>query len=66
MGIFPLCNMHHFGLQNGPFQGLKSTISHPEIGLIGLRNGHYQKAILIFSDYGIGYINRRYEAKHVS
>ena len=63
MGIFPLCNMHHFGLQNGPFQGLKSTISHPEIGLIGLRNGHYRKAILIFSDYGIGYINRRYGAK---
>ena len=63
MGIFPLCNMHHFGLQNGLFQGLKSTISHPEIGLIGLRNGHYQKAILIFSDYGIWYINRRYGVK---
>ena len=63
MGIFPLCNMHHFGLQNGPFQGLKSTISHHEIGLIGLRNGHYQKAILIFSDYGIWYINRRYGVK---
>ena len=34
---------HYFGLRNGPFQGMKSTISHPEIGLIGLRNGQYQK-----------------------
>jgi len=41
MDIYSFCNMHHFGLRNGPFQGLNSTISYPDIGLVGLRNGHY-------------------------
>ena len=58
--------MHHFGLRNGPFQRLKSTISHPKMGLIGLRNGHYQNAILIFSDYVIGYMKTRYGMKRPS
>ena len=54
------CKKHHFGLRLSPFQGPKSTISHPDMGLIRLRNGHYQKARLIFSDYDTGYIKRRY------
>ena len=28
------CEKHHFGLRNGLFRVLKSTISHHEIGLI--------------------------------
>ena len=57
------CNMAHFGLRNGPYWGLKSTISHPEMGLIRLRNRHYQKAKRSFSDYVTGYIKRRYSPK---
>ena len=41
--ISPHCKKHHFGLPNGPFRRQKSTISHPKIGLITLRNGQYQK-----------------------
>ena len=37
------CKKHHFGLRNGPFQRLKSTISHPKMDLIALRNGQYWK-----------------------
>ena len=61
--ISPYCEKHRFGMRNGPFQGLKSTISHPKMGLIGLRNGHYQKAKRVISDYVIGYIKRRYISK---
>ena len=43
MDILSSCEKHHFGLRNGPFQGLKSTISQPNMGFIGLRNGLYQK-----------------------
>ena len=55
-GILSFCNMHHFGLRNGPFQGPKSTILHPKMGFFGTRNGQYQKTECIFSDYVIGYI----------
>ena len=58
--------MHHFGLRNGPFQRLKCTISHPNIGFIATRNGQYQNAILIFSDYVIGYMKTRYGMKRPS
>ena len=64
--VLSFCKKHHFGLRNGPYQGLKSTISHPKMGLIGLRNGHYQNAILIFSDYVIGYMKTRYGMKRPS
>ena len=50
-------------MRKGPFQGLKSTISHHNIGFIGLRNGQYQKAKRIFSDYVTGYMKRRYMEK---
>ena len=36
MGILSLCEKAHFGLRNSPFWGLKSTISHCEMGLIAL------------------------------
>ncbi len=57
------CNMHHFGLRNGLFRRLKSTISHPEMGYFESRNGQYQNAECIFSDYDMGYIKRRYSQK---
>jgi hypothetical protein len=63
MTILSFCKKHHFAMQNGPFQGLKSTISHPEIGFFGLRNGHYRKKKRVISDYVIGYIKRRYIPK---
>ena len=62
-GVSRFCNKHHFDMQKGPYWGLKSTISHPEMGLIRLRNRHYQKAKRSFSDYVTGYINRRYSPK---
>ena len=43
-GSFPHCKKHHFGLRNGPFQGPKQAILHPDMGFIGLRNGQYRKA----------------------
>ena len=43
-GFLTYCEKHHFGMRNGLFRVLKCTISHPEMGLIGLRNGQYQKA----------------------
>ena len=61
--VLSFCKKHHFGLRNGPFQRLKCTISHHEIGFFGLRNGHYQNVILIFSDYVIGYMKTRYGMK---
>ncbi len=57
---------HHFSMRNGPFQRLKSTVSHPDTGLIGLQNGHYQNAKCVFSDYYIGYIKRRNLAEEAS
>ena len=54
--VFPLCNMHRFVMRYGPFQGLKSTISCTNMGLIGLRNGLYHNVKLINSDYVIGYM----------
>ena len=65
-GIPSRCKKHHSGLQNGPFRRLKSTILHPKIGFIGLRNGQYQKAERVISDYDIGYIRRCYRAKQPS
>ena len=50
--------MHHFGLRNGPYQGLKSTISHPKMGLIGPRNGLYQEVKRMIPDYEMGYTKR--------
>ena len=49
-GISPHCKKHHFVLRNGPFQRLKSTISHPKMGLIAPRNRQYRKAKCIISD----------------
>ena len=65
-GISSHCKKHHFGLQNGLFRRLKSTISHPKIGYFAPRNGQYRKAKCIFSDYDMGYIERRYIAKRAS
>ena len=61
--IFLRCNMYHSGMRNGPFQGPKSTISHPDMGFIASQNGQYQNAEHIFSDYVIGYIKDRYAMK---
>jgi len=66
MDIFSFYNMHHFGMRNRPFQGLKQAISHPEMGFIGTRNGQYQNAGWLFSDYVIGYIIRRLRQKQPS
>ena len=62
-GILSLCEKHHFGLRNGPFQKLKQAISHPNMGFIALRNGQYQKPKQTFSDYVMGYVKRRYYSK---
>ena len=62
-GISSLCKKHHIGLRNGLYWEMKSTISHPEMGLIALRNGQYQKAEWIISDYDTGYIIRRCRPK---
>ena len=64
-GISPLCKKHHFGLQNGPFRRLKSTISHPEMGFIAPRNGQYQKAERTFPVYDIGYMKGWYRLKRL-
>ena len=56
MGILSFCKKHHFGLQNGPYWRLKSTISHLNIGLIGLRYGQYHNVKRIITDYDTGYI----------
>ena len=50
------CKKHHFGLRNSLYWRPKSTISHPKTGFFVLRNGQYQKAELIISDYVMGYI----------
>ena len=54
---------HNFEMRNGPFQGPKSTISHPNIGFFAGWNRLFRKAKLIFSDYVTGYIKRRFGAK---
>ena len=54
--ILSLCKKHHFGMRNGPFQGLKSTISHPNIGFFACWNGLFRKAKWIFSSYVKGYV----------
>jgi hypothetical protein len=56
--ILSLCNMHHFGLRNSPFQGAIWCISAPEMGFIIPRNGHYRKEKWIVQDYDIGYMKR--------
>ena len=61
--IFLYCKKHHFVMRNGLFRELKSTISHPKMGLIGLRNGHFQKAKRVILDYVIGYNKRRLTPK---
>ena len=58
--ISPYCEKHHFGMRNGLFQELKSTILRTDMGLIRPRNGHYQKSKRTFPDYETGYIIRRY------
>ena len=58
--ISSYCKKHHFGLRNGLFRVMKSTISHPKMGFIASRNGQYQKAKWIIPDYEIGYIKRRF------
>ena len=61
--IFLRCNMYHSGMRNGPFQGPKSTISHPDMGFIASQNGQYHKVEQIISDYVIGYIKDQYAPK---
>ena len=62
-GISSLCEKHHFGLRNGLYWRPKSTISHPETGFIATRNGLFRRAESIFSDYVMGYVERRYYPK---
>ena len=50
-------------MQNGPYRGLKCTISHHEMGFIVLRNGQYRNVIFIVLDYVMGYIKKRYYTK---
>jgi hypothetical protein len=63
MGASPFGKKHHFVMRNGLFRELKCTISHPKMGLIGLRNGHFQKAKRVILDYVIGYNKRRLTPK---
>ena len=62
-GISSYCKKHRFGLRNGLFRRLKSTISHHEMGFIALRNGQYRNTNRTFSDYGMGYIKMRFSPK---
>ena len=55
------CKKHHFAMQNGPYRGLKCTISHHEMGFIGLRNGLYRTAKWAISErylhcFGLRYV----------
>ena len=54
--ILSLCEKHHFGMRNGPFQRPKCTISHLNMGFFVLRNWLYQKSKRTFPDYVMGYI----------
>ena len=58
MDISPHCEKHHIVMRNGPYQGLKSTILHPKMGLIGPRNGLYQEVKRMIPDYEMGYTKR--------
>ena len=62
-GVLLCCEKHHSGMRYGPFRRLKSTISRPDIGLIGPWNGHYQNCKRIIQDYGIGYVIGQYGPK---
>ena len=64
--ISSYCKKHHFGLRNGLFRVMKSTISHPKTGFIASRNGQYRNAERAFSDYDTGYIKRRFRQKQAS
>ena len=55
-GILSFCEKHRFVMRNGPFQGPKNSISHPNIGFFASWNGLFRKAKLIFSDYVTGYV----------
>ena len=61
--ISSYCKKHRFGLRNGLFRRLKSTISHPKMGYFAPRNGQYRKARRAFSDYVSGYVERRNRQK---
>lgn len=61
--IFPPCNKHHFSIQLSPYQGLKNTLSQPNMGLNGSWNGQYQKVKRIIPDYVIGYIKIQHGLK---
>ena len=63
-GVFSHCKKHHFGLRNGLYCSPKSTMSHPEMGFIVLRNGQYRKAERNFPDYVMGYIKIWYYTKY--
>ena len=63
IGVSLRCNMHHFVMRNGPFQGPKSTISYPDMGFVASQNGQYHKVEQIISDYVIGYIKDLYAMK---
>ena len=64
--ISSYCKKHRFGLRNGLFRVMKSTISHPKTGFIASRNGQYRNAERAFSDYDTGYIKRRFRQKQAS
>ena len=61
--IFPFCKKHHFGMRNGPFQGLKSTISCPKTGFIGSWNGLNRNVKWMIQDYNTGYMKGPYVRK---
>ena len=39
VSIFSRCNKYYFSMRYCPFQGLKRTISHPDMGITMVRNG---------------------------
>ena len=61
--VFPPCDKHRFSLRLSPYQGLKSSISRPQTGLIGTRNGLNRNTKRIIPDYTTGYIIRRFALK---
>ena len=62
-GIFSFCKKHHFSIRNGPFQGLKSTISCPKTGFIGSWNGLNRNVKWMTQDYNTGYMKGPYVRK---
>ena len=60
---FPPCKKHRLGMRYGPYQGLKCTISHPDMGVIGPWNRQNQNARWTIPDHVARYMKRRYGTK---